>query len=77
MSYDCFLCQQPFRFGSGRYDGRPVRAWDIMLCNRCEGSNWDGIVLEGHPRLEAHLKAKGVPVKLNAKGWLGIPPRGS
>ena len=77
MTYDCFLCERPFRFGPSAYHGRHVRQWGIMLCQRCEQSNWDGIVLEGHPRLEARLKAEGITIKVNAKGWLDIPPRSS
>ena len=73
--YDCFLCNRPFQFGPHVYDGRPVRQWDILMCNRCLRGNWDGIVLEGHPKLQQHLAAKGLQVRLNASGWLDIPPR--
>lgn len=75
MSEICFLCERPFKFGSGAYHGRLVRPWGIMMCNSCDGSNHDGIVLEGHPRLREHLKASAVAIKLNARGWLDIPSR--
>jgi hypothetical protein len=71
--YDCFLCEQSFQFGPHVYDGRHVRLWGIQLCNVCLMSNWDGVVLEGHPRLKQHLMSKGIPIKFNAKGWLPIP----
>jgi hypothetical protein len=73
--YDCFLCDRPFQFGPHVYDGRFVRQWEIEICDSCIRGNWDGIVIEGHPRLEAHLKAKGIPITRNARGWVDIPPR--
>jgi hypothetical protein len=68
---NCFLCGRSFQYGPHIYDGRPQ--WDIMVCMPCIQGNWDGIVLENHPRLAEHLKAKGIPVQLNAKGWLDWP----
>jgi hypothetical protein len=46
-----------------------------MFCDACEGANWDGIVLEMHPHLRAHLQKIGVAAALNEKGWLPIPLR--
>jgi hypothetical protein len=54
--YPCFLCNQPFQFGPHPYNGQPVRAWDVMLCDRCLRANHDGIVLDEHPRLAALLR---------------------
>jgi hypothetical protein len=73
--YDCFLCSQPFQFGPGAYHGRHIRQWDVQLCDRCLRSNWDGIVMEGHPHLRQHLAEKGIEIRLNASGWFDIPPR--
>ena len=73
--YNCFLCNQPFQFGPHAYNGRPVRAWDVMLCDRCLRANHDGIVLDEHPRLAALLRERGITIELNEKGWLPIPPR--
>lgn len=75
--YDCFLCRRPFQFGPHVYNGRPIRQWDIIACDICISSNWDGLVPDQHPRLIERLKAKGIPIELNAKGWLPIPPIGS
>ncbi len=75
--YDCFLCQRPFQFGRHLYAGRPIRQWDIIACDICLSSNWDGLVPSQHPRLIEHLNARGVPIQLNEQGWLPIPPRGS
>jgi hypothetical protein len=73
--YDCLLCSKPFQFGPSVYKGRHIPQWDAQLCDTCLRSNWDGIVLEAHPRLRQHLSEKGVEIRLNASGWLDIPPR--
>jgi hypothetical protein len=76
MTSDCFLCRRSFRYGPDLYEGRPILAWrKIMICRRCDHN--DGVVIEEFPHLVAHLKGIGVPITLNAKGWLDIPPRGS
>ena len=72
-SIGCFLCRKRFQFGPGRYDGSHVREWNIAVCSTCIKSNWDGIVLEHHPRLVEHLRANGIPIEFNAKGWLDWP----
>ena len=69
----CFLCEQQFQFGMHVYDGKHVADWGIMVCNSCKNGNWDGIVLEHHPKLRRLLNEKGVEYKLNAKGWLDFP----
>jgi hypothetical protein len=71
--YDCILCSRPFQFGPHVYAGRHIRQWDVQICERCIRGNWDGIVPEAHPALIANLKAKGIPIELNPKGWLNIP----
>ena len=71
--YDWFLCDRPFQFGDHVYDGRHIRQWDIQLCRFCVAGNWDGIVLETHPRLAEHLRERQIPFQLNDKGWLDIP----
>lgn len=70
---ECFLCRRDFQFGPHRYAGRSIKQWRIKLCDMCLSSNHDGVVLEQHPRLRAHLKREGVAIVLNAKGWLDIP----
>ena len=71
--YDCFLCNRPFQFGPHIYDGRHIAAWNMEVCRRCYDSNWDGIVIEGRPKLVEHLKNIGVEIKRNAKGWVDLP----
>lgn len=70
---ECFLCRRNFQFGPHVYDGKPVKSWNIMVCNRCLRANWDGIVIEGHPRLAAHLEGLGIKIERNAKGWVNWP----
>lgn len=73
---DCILGPIPhkFQFGQHLYEGRPVHAWNAMVCHRCENANHDGVVLgDSHPRLMKLLKDKGIKYELNASGWLDIP----
>ena len=56
--YDCFLCDVPFQFGPHIYNGRYIGQWYVEICDYCLQSNWDGIVLEDHPRLKRHLTRK-------------------
>jgi hypothetical protein len=73
--YDCLLCGTPFQFGPHRYDGKPVKAWDMMVCNGRISANYDGVVPTNHPHLIAHLEARGVKITLNAEGWIDWPNR--
>lgn len=73
--YDCFLCDVPFQFGPHIYNGRRVRQWDVEICDFCLQNNRDGIMLDRHPRLADHLRAKGIAFTLNPKGYLDIPSR--
>ena len=70
---DCFLCKQSFPFGFGVYRGRPIPAWKITVCDTCYKGNWDGVVLELHPRLKDHLKDKKIEIIRNEKGWVDWP----
>ena len=71
MMIQCFCCQQGFRFGPGRYDGRHVAAYDISVCDACYETNWDGWAPHMDSRLVAHMKAKQRTVpERNSKGWL-------
>ena len=71
--YECILCEVPFQFGPHVYNGRHIRQWDCEICDRCLKSNWDGVMLDRHQRLENHLRAKGIQFTLNPRGWLNIP----
>jgi hypothetical protein len=70
--YQCFICDQMFKFGPDVYEGRPVLAWgEEMVCRRCERDNLDGIVPTQH--LEDKLREKGIKIEYNAKGYIVIP----
>jgi hypothetical protein len=55
------------------YAGIHVPQWGEHICNSCLASNWDGIVPQTWPHVVPILKAKGVEVTLNARGWIDIP----
>ena len=69
----CFLCHQPFEFGSQVYQGRRIPEWDMMTCTSCYESNWDGIVPEVFPHLIPYLKSRGIEITLNASGRIDWP----
>ena len=69
----CFLCHQPFEFGSHDYQGRRIPEWDMMTCTSCYESNRDGIVPEVFSHVIPYLKSRGVEIKLNARGWIDWP----
>lgn len=71
----CFLCRRRFQFGPHIYAGRRVLTWDIMICETCDKSNHDSIVVGHFPHLEKYLAEKGIALPINAKGHIAIPPR--
>lgn len=71
--YDCFLCRRPFQFGPGLYAGKPIKPWDIMVCDSCSRGNHDGIVPATYPHLIEHLKSRGIAIAINSKGWIDWP----
>lgn len=74
---DCFLCEQSFAYGQGRYDGRPVPGWGVSICSRCEDRGHDGLMPHQHPRLLAHFADQGITPRRSEDGFILIPPRGS
>lgn len=71
--YECFLCGRDFQFGPHVYDGKHIGPWNIQVCRGCYQGNWDGIVIEGRPKLVEHLKSLGIEIKRNARGWVDWP----
>jgi hypothetical protein len=69
----CFLCKRQFRFGAHIYEGDRVRAWDIMVCHRCRRANHDGIIPVLHADLVAHLKARGIKPRIDARRLICWP----
>lgn len=70
----CDVCGTSFQFGPHRYDGRKNLTYDIMVCNSCHNSNWDGWAPHYEAQVTKNLKAKGLSIpQRNERGWL---PRG-
>ena len=69
----CFLCHQPFEFGSQVYQGRRISEWDMMTCTSCYESNCDGIVPEEFPHLIPYLISRGIEIIPNARGRIDWP----
>lgn len=74
---DCFLCEQGFAYGQGRYDGRAIPAWGVNICRQCEAMNHDGLVPHHHPRLLVHFEGQGITPRRTEDGFILIPPYGS
>ena len=70
---ECFLCKNKFQFGPHAYDGRWIRAWEIMVCRICWDGNHDGIVPNTYPHLLEHLGEHRVEVRRNESGWIPWP----
>lgn len=73
IMYECFLCRSQFQFGPHAYRGKPINAWDMVVCDTCYKANWDGIVPLTYPHLIARLKSRGIGISLNRKGWIDWP----
>ena len=69
----CFLCRQPFEFGSQVYQGRRIPEWDMMTCTSCYESNRDGLVPKVFPHLIPYLKIARDRNKPNARGRIDWP----
>jgi hypothetical protein len=70
---DCFLCKRSFKIGPHLYEGKRIPSWNIMICDTCRDSNWDGIVPNSHKDLVEYLEVQGIEIHLNEKGWINIP----
>ena len=71
-TFRCLICDQPFKFGPGVYEGRVVIGWKReMICRHCENSNMEGIVPS--PPVQERFRKKGIETQLNASGWIIIP----
>lgn len=67
----CFLCKQLFRYGPLAYDGRPIREWGVMACDKCILPNRDGIVPNSD--LMDFFSSHGIEIRLNGKGRIEWP----
>jgi hypothetical protein len=73
VGYRCFFCKQSFQYGPRVFAGRPIRKWDLMICNGCYDAHRHGIATEQFPEVIAHLKSKRIPWRLNPKGLIDVP----
>ena len=69
----CLLCKRQFQYGADIYEGIRVRAWHVMVCNRCHRANHEGIVPAVYPELVGHLRLHGIQPTMNSKGWICWP----
>jgi len=70
----CDLCGSSYQHGPHRYEGHKSYLYEIMVCDSCWQSNWDGWGPEFEKKLLSLLEDKGLPVpERNEKGYL---PRG-
>ncbi len=67
----CDVCGGQFHYGPHRYDLRKNHTYDIMVCEACHNSNWDGWAPHLEPRVTKRLVEKDTPLPpRNEKGWL-------
>ena len=71
--YECLLCGGTVLMGGGIWEGVPVNAWELVVCDTCKAANHDGIMPGTYPQLEAHLKAKGITPSRNERGFYNWP----
>ena len=66
----CDLCDRLFRFGPGRYKGKYIKHYEMILCNSCFKINWDGFAPGLETKFIAHLASKDIALpERNEKGW--------
>lgn len=70
---ECDMCGREFQFGPHRYAGHRIPAWDAMACDGCLDRYDSTIVPGSYPRLEAHLKRRGIKPEMDSSGWIVIP----
>jgi len=67
----CALCDRMFHYGPGKYDGRYVRRYGMLVCNGCWNGNGDGWSPMHEPSILEVLAKQKLPVpSRNEKGLL-------
>ena len=56
----CDMCDRLFQFGPGRYKGKYIERYEMILCNSCFKSNWDGFPPGLEAQFIAHMKSKDI-----------------
>ena len=71
MKLKCPLCQNNFRYGSGRYEGKPLKLYGITICKPCYDTNHDGFAQHYEEILETVVKKNNLNLpERNASGLL-------
>ncbi len=69
--FACDVCGNQHQFGPHRYDLRKNQTYDIMVCEICHKSNWDGWARHLESRVTRRLIEQGLPIpSRNEKGLL-------
>lgn len=67
----CFCCRRSFQMGPGRYDGKFIPAYQILVCQNCYDGNWDGWAPVFEERILKHLNEESIAEpSRNSKGFL-------
>jgi hypothetical protein len=72
---DCILFSCVFQIGRQIPAGRHIAAWSVQICTTCLEGTCDGIIPDKHPKLMDYLRARKIPITLNQRGWINVPPR--
>ena len=70
---DCPICDEPYQHGPKIYEGEYLPSYELAVCQRCAGANFDGWSPHLEPKLIANLKAKGLPLPPRLPNKL-LPP---
>jgi|GEM_PF-869170 len=69
----CFFCGQEFSFGPHRYDGKPIKKYNLISCNICLSTNSDGVGPAYEEKLIKHLETEGLTIPdRNGKGLFSL-----
>ncbi len=58
----CGLCGSSYRYEPHYYGGQKIRLYDLMVCNNCWRSNWNGWNPIYDVKLLSTLERKGLPI---------------
>ena len=66
----CNLCDRMFQFGPGRYKGKYIEHYEMILCNPCFKTHWDGFPPGVEGQFITHMKSKEIALpERNKQGW--------
>ena len=66
----CNLCDRLFQFGPGRYKGKYIEHYEMILCNSCFRTHWDGFPPGVEGQFVTHMKSKNIELpERNKQGW--------